>query len=89
MSSCTTLTVCHNRPHFPGACIYLQLTLNVIQQASLCVQTRLSVLILYVEGWKNVGGVEVCRRGGVWWEGWMGVGRSEMCWRGGGMWLEG
>ena len=43
----TTLTVCHNRPlsHSWFLYISLQLTLNVIQQASLCVQTRLSVLI--------------------------------------------
>ena len=48
VSSCTTLTVCHNRPLLRSWClyVYLQLTLNVIQQTSLCVQTRLSVLIL-------------------------------------------
>ena len=48
VSSCTTLTVCHNnRSLLRSGClyIYLQLTLNMIQQASLCVQTRLSVLI--------------------------------------------
>ena len=47
VSSCTTLTVCYNRPLLQSGClyIYLQLTLNVIQQASLCLQTRLSVLI--------------------------------------------
>ena len=45
--SCITLTVCHNRPLLCSGClyIYLQLTLNVIQQASLCVQTKLSVSI--------------------------------------------
>ena len=39
MSSCTTLTVCHNRPLLRSRClyVYLQLTLNVIQQASSCV----------------------------------------------------
>ena len=47
VSSGTTLTICHNRPLSHSWCLYisLQLTLNVIQQASLCVQTRLSVLI--------------------------------------------
>ena len=36
MSSCTTLTVCHNRPLLLSRCLFisLQLTLNVIQQAS-------------------------------------------------------
>ena len=39
MSSCTTLTVCHNRPLLRSKCLYIyfQLTLNVIQQASSCV----------------------------------------------------
>ena len=45
VSSCTTLSVCHNRPLLPSWCVYIYLQLNVIQQASLCVQTRLSVLI--------------------------------------------
>ena len=47
VSSRTTLTVCHNRPLLHSWClyVYLQLTLNVIQQTSSCVQTRLSVLI--------------------------------------------
>ena len=47
MSSCTTLIVCLNRPLLRSCClyVYLKLTLNVIQQASLCVQTRLGVLI--------------------------------------------
>ena len=37
VSSCATLTVCHNRPLLRSWCVYifLQLTLNVIQQASL------------------------------------------------------
>ena len=52
VSSCTTLTVCHNRPLLRSWClyVYLQLTLNVIQQTSLCVQTRLSVLI-FTSAW--------------------------------------
>ena len=47
VSSCTTLIVCHNSPLLRSRClyIYLQLTLNMIQQATLCVHTRISVLI--------------------------------------------
>ena len=47
------------------------------------------------EGWRCVGGVEECGRGGgVWeggglWEGWRCVGGMEVCGRGGGMWWEG
>ena len=44
VSSCTTLTVCH-RPLLRSWCVYIYLQLNVIQQVSLCVQTRLSVLM--------------------------------------------
>ena len=47
VSSCTTLIVCHNSPLLRSWClyIYLQLTLNMIQRATLCVHTRISVLI--------------------------------------------
>ena len=75
VSSCTTLTVCHNRPLLRSWCLYIyfQLTLNVIQQASPCV--------LNVE---CGGRGEVCggRGGGVWWEG-------EVCKSGEGMWDRG
>ena len=45
VSSCTTLTVCHNSPLLRSWCLYIYLQLNVIQQATLCVQTRISVWI--------------------------------------------
>ena len=45
VSSCTTLIVCHNSPLLRSWCLYIYLQLNVIQQATLCVHTRISVLI--------------------------------------------
>ena len=45
VSSCTTLIVCHNSPLLRSWCLYIYLQLNVIQHATLCVHTRISVLI--------------------------------------------
>ena len=39
------------------------------------------------EGWRCVGGMEVCGRGGVW-VGWRCVGGVEECGKGGGVWEE-